>query len=415
MENLKGFKNMQLKERTYLKLMIFILPLINFVSGIAIDLYAPSMPAIATEFNVTSQSVQNTITIFLIGWAIGCVIWGAILDLCGRRKIVLGVLVVFIITSIIAPHCYNIEQIMFIRLIQGIATAAISVGSRALVADHFTGHDFTVAIIYVSIAYGLGPVIAPVIGGYLQYHFGWRANFYTFAIFGFVMFMLVLLLVNERYKAKVVPNIKNMLFSYSVILRHFTFLAGCVIVGCAQVELLIYPTIGPFMVEKQMHYSSIIYGQSALLPGAGYLFGSIVNRSLLRVFTQKQLVRFGFILMFIAVIVQIISSLVVTLNITGLIAPIILITIANGFVIGNIISSCIKLFQNNAGVATASQIGLSMICGGLGVFLVSLVKVSLLFDVAKIFAVVIIIQFLMYKYFSRIFSKEIVPVVINIK
>jgi MFS family permease len=398
-------KMIKLRETAYLNLMIILAPMINFISGISVDLYAPSMPAIAVEFHTTVMTVQNTITLSIVGWAIGCLFWGILYDVLGRKKIILSVLIVFVISSLAATHCHNISQLMAIRFIQGVATAAMSVGSRSLVADHFAGHRFTVAIIYTSFAYGFGPVVAPFIGGYLQYHFGWQANFYAFAIFGSVMFLAISLFVQERFEQHISYTVSKVIECYKSVVTHKIFLFGCLIVGISQIEMMIYPAAGSFIVEKQLHYSSIVYGNSAVIAGIGYLSGAITNRILLKSFSQNGLITAGYTIMGIALIIQALFAMFGTIGLWTLVPPIALICFANGFIVGNVISNCLKLFPNNIGIATATQICALMLIGGFGIFTVSALNVSSLPEILYIFATIIVIQFLSYKcYFSKVFN-----------
>ncbi|MCP3679033.1 MAG: multidrug effflux MFS transporter [Gammaproteobacteria bacterium] len=73
----------------------------------------------------------------------------------------------------------QVAELLIIRLLQGMTISTVAIGSRALAVDYFSGRRFFVVVMYTSLGYGLGPILGPVIGGYLQYHFGWRANFYA--------------------------------------------------------------------------------------------------------------------------------------------------------------------------------------------------------------------------------------------
>lgn len=395
----------RLRESAYLSLMMILAPLINFISGISIDLYAPSMPAIAIYFHTTQMAVQNTIGLFVIGWAVGCILWGILFDVWGRKPIILSVVVIFVVTSLVAAHSRTISELMIIRFIQGMSVAAMSVGCRALIADHFTGRKLTIAVIYSSLAYGIGPVIAPFIGGYLQDIFGWQANFYAFAICGSVMLLLIALLVQERFKKPLDYSLQKVASFYKTVFSHKIFLSGCVVIGLSQLEIMIYPTVGSFLVERQLHHTAIVYGNSATIAGIGYFAGAIANRLLLRFFAQRQLMNIGFSLMVLSLFLQMLFVMYAKLSLLTLVLPVTVMCFANGFVGANVMSSCLKFFQKNASVATAAQIFALMTISGLGVFLISSLVVSSLFDLLSLFVVTVFIQIAFYNYgFKHIFS-----------
>jgi len=76
----------QLEKASYLNLLIILVPLMNFISGISIDLYAPSMPALATHFASSITLVKNTVTISMLGFALGAILLGVLFDTLGRKS-----------------------------------------------------------------------------------------------------------------------------------------------------------------------------------------------------------------------------------------------------------------------------------------------------------------------------------------
>src|SRR4051812_32679232 len=103
---------MQLDQEAYLNLVIIIAPLLNFLSGINIDLYTPSLPAISLYYGVSITAVKNTITVCMVGFAVGSIIFGTIIDLYGRRRILLIGLFAYTIASFIIPACTTIDQVL---------------------------------------------------------------------------------------------------------------------------------------------------------------------------------------------------------------------------------------------------------------------------------------------------------------
>lgn len=390
-----------LKESTYLNIVVILVPMLNFLSGVSIDLYAPSMPALALYFHTSTQMVQDTIAISMLGLGLGCLLCGILFDIYGRRKIVIISLLVFLVTSVAAAHCQTLTQLMWLRFIQGMTTAAMSVGSRTLIADHFTGQRFVVAVIYASFAYGLGPVVAPYIGGYLQYHFGWRANFYAYVVVSAILLTSTLLFIHERFQAKIRFNLTHIVGAYRMILSHGYFLAGVSLLGLVFLEQMLYSTIGPFLVQHHLGYNSIIYGRTSLLVGLSYLSSTFVNRFMIRFFTTRQLIAGGFTILLLALTAQLICTLLLPLNLLTIVAPLCALIFATGFIFPNVIAVCLRFFPNHIGMAGALQVFLSVCICTLGILLISEFTIISLRGIFAICLVPVVLQVVLYFPFFR--------------
>lgn len=383
---------MTLNETAYLKGIVFILPLMSFLSGVSTDLYAPSLPAIASYFGVSVTVVKNSISINFLGFAIGSLLFGLLMDRYGRKRMIVFAMVWFTVASLYAAICQHIVAFLAMRWIQGVVIASVAVGSRALVVDYFSGRRFFIVLLYVSLGYSLGPIIGPVIGGYLQYHIGWRANFYALAIMSMVIIVALMLVVNENFSDREPLRLSEALKSYWRIVTHPAFLAGEVIIGIVQVEMVIYPTLGPFLIQNHLGYSAIVYGNSALLVGAGYLIGTLMNRFLLRYFSPKPLVLAGFLLFTFSLFCQLVLAEDVGMTLWTLVLPIMLINIAFGLIFANILGTCLQFFSDNAAVAAAIHTFICMLAGAMGVFIISGFTISHLVSLFFVYLVMILVQ-----------------------
>ncbi|MCP3679034.1 MAG: multidrug effflux MFS transporter [Gammaproteobacteria bacterium] len=100
----------QLSETHYLKCVVILLPLMNFLSGVSTDLYAPSLPALASYFHVSVTVVKNSVTTTLLGFALGALIFGLLMDVYGRKKVIVLTVIAFTLVSFYAPFCRNIAE-----------------------------------------------------------------------------------------------------------------------------------------------------------------------------------------------------------------------------------------------------------------------------------------------------------------
>ncbi|MDF1758649.1 MAG: MFS transporter [Legionellaceae bacterium] len=386
---------------------IIIAPLLNFMFGISIDLYAPSLPEIATYFNTTAIIAKQTLVAVMLGYCIGCFVLGPMMDSFGRRKIISISLLGFVFVSLLAIFAQKADQLSLVRLLQGVLIAASSIGSRVLIFDNFTGKRYVVGIIYTSLAYALGPIIAPFIGGWLQYLYGWKSAFVVYAILSFIVFILFFLFIKE-------PNFQRKPFKWRSITQEYWrmstnkyFLSGAVISGIIFFQVVGFSLLGSYFYSKRLNVSSVLFGYSALVLGLSYLIGSLVNRMGTKYFTTKQLSIFGFFMLNVAVILYLIISLGVELSIPAIVLPNIFILFSVGFIFPNVLSESLKIFPTEVGVATATQ---SMLFMGVGTMVNSIanrLEMHSILEIAVFYIILVAIQnILFFRCFIKIFKGD---------
>lgn len=305
------------------------------------------------------------------------------------------------ISSVLTPFCTNTTELYAMRFIQGLTVAIASIGSRTLVLDHFSGKQYVAAMLYTSVAYSLGMIIGPFIGGNLQMLFGWQACFYAYAVISGSLLVAFILFVNESCPMGSRLTAKKMFNNYFTVIKHPAFLAGSAITGLVMLQQMIYPTLGPFILNQQLHLSAFTYGMYALIVGLAYLGGNLTNRFLIHRFTPQQLQKTGMLAILIIGLLQILCGLVMPIN-TGLITlPIILMSFALGFVFGNTIATTLALFPKLAGSATGLLTFIMLVVATLGVNVMSAVKIDSAWAVGIIISVTAIIQIYLHRICHR--------------
>ncbi|CAB3707499.1 Bicyclomycin resistance protein [Achromobacter deleyi] len=164
--------------------LILLLALLTALDAMAIDMYLPGMPAIAGDFGVSPGRIQQTLSIFLAGLAIGQALYGPLLDRYGRRLPLLAGVAVFVAGSVMAAVAPSVEWLLAARFVQALGAAAGLVTPRAIVADLCgvaeSARIFSLLMQVMMIA----PIAAPILGGYLLGHGGWRGVFWVLAGLG---------------------------------------------------------------------------------------------------------------------------------------------------------------------------------------------------------------------------------------
>ena len=143
----------------------------------SIDTYLPSFHEIAENLGATQLEVQQTLSAYLLAFAVMTLWHGAISDRFGRRRVILAALGLFALASAGCAFASSIEQLWVWRALQGVTAGAGIVISRAIVRDLYDGAEAQRLMSQITMMFALAPAIAPVIGGWLQTFFGWRSVF----------------------------------------------------------------------------------------------------------------------------------------------------------------------------------------------------------------------------------------------
>ena len=160
-----------------------LLAALSMIGPFAIDTYLPSFPAIQADLGASPAQMQQTLSVYLIVFAGMTLFHGTLSDSFGRRPVILGNLLVFVLASIGCALAATFEQLLLFRALQGASGGAGIVVGRAIIRDSFEGHAAQRLMSLVTMIFGLAPAIAPVIGGWLQGTLGWEAIFLFLAIY----------------------------------------------------------------------------------------------------------------------------------------------------------------------------------------------------------------------------------------
>ncbi|MFA7670371.1 MAG: MFS transporter, partial [Burkholderiaceae bacterium] len=155
------------------------------VSPLGINLYLPSMPGMTVALGVDYAAVQFTLSVYLAAVALGQLVIGPISDRYGRRPVLLGGLIMFVLGSVVCMLAPSIGVLNVGRVIQALGGCAGIALSRAIVRDLYDRTQAASMIGYVTMGMAVAPMVAPTIGGLLEALHGWRAAFGFLALFGF--------------------------------------------------------------------------------------------------------------------------------------------------------------------------------------------------------------------------------------
>ena len=199
-------------------------PTLIFLSGLSVvsmNMFLPSLPSIAAEFEADYALVNLAIAGYAAMTVVLQLIAGPLSDRYGRRPIILGALSIFIIASVGCQMAADIVTFLIFRMLQAVVISGIAV-SMAVVRDTHDERAAAGLIGKMASIWAFGPMLGPVLGGYLDQTFGWRANFSAFAAFGMVAFALSWWLLPETNQQKS-RNFTEQFRTYPLLLTSHRF------------------------------------------------------------------------------------------------------------------------------------------------------------------------------------------------
>lgn len=349
-------------------LIVFVLLNVAF-SGFNIDIYVPSLPAMARFFNVDHSLIQLTIATYILGFSVTQFIVGGIIDTVGRRKPFLISTIMYIIATFIITITHNIYLLLFLRFIQGVTLGAGQTACRSIFPDIYSGKTMYRMVSYMTIAWAIGPIVAPGIGGHLQQYTGhWQTNFSFLMWFAIICYIGFWAFIPETLPKKMSLQPSALIKNYKLILSNYDFWIAIVMLSCLYGSMLLFNLIAPFLIETVMHYSAIEVGYLGLLMGIAWLFGNLLNNLFIKVNSKSKIK--------VALTVMLLSSSVMLLcrlkwsNIPIIAIPTFVILTCCSLIIPSYIAKNMERFAGNT--ATANSL-----LSGITTLLAAIVTVSL--------------------------------------
>lgn len=176
---------------------ILLLGALAATAPLAIDMYLPALPAMAADLNRPNSHIQQTLTLFMLGYALCQLIYGPLSDRFGRRPVILFGMLLFSAASLACTLAQSLDQLLAARIIQALGGGAASVVVTALVRDLYRGEAAARVMSLVVMSMTLAPLLAPMVGGQILQMFGWRAIFMLLTLLGLLLTLQVWLRLPE--------------------------------------------------------------------------------------------------------------------------------------------------------------------------------------------------------------------------
>ena len=287
------------------------LALLAAVAPLAIDMYLPAFPEMSVEFDTSASAVQLTLTTFLVGLALGQLVFGPLSDRYGRRPLLLigtAACAVFSAGAALAP---SIELLAAARFVQGFAGAAGIVLGRAVISDRARGAAAAKLFSLLVVINAVAPVIAPLLGGVVVTNFGWRGVFWVLTVLSALMFVCVLALVSETLpkELRTTGGAAAMLGEARNVLRNRRYVGFTLAYAFAFGVMFAYISASPFVLQNVHGLSTAWYTVVFTVNAVGLVIFSVANGGVVAKLGDRVTLRIGLTLLAVFSAVMLINAL----------------------------------------------------------------------------------------------------------
>jgi len=255
-----------------------LLAMLTALGPLTMDMYLPSLPDIARVLGAPTARVQLTVPSYLIGFAVGQMIYGLLSDRYGRRPVLLAALALYVTSTLACAAAQSVDPLIAARFFQGVGGSGSIVLARAIVRDLYTGVRAARELSLMGSISALAPIVAPMIGGVLQVAFGWRASFIAMDAAAVVATAVAARLLPEtaRRCAGEPTSLASMVWGYGAVLRHRGFLVYLGIITVSYAGLFAWVSGASVVLQDVYGLSAVAFGFTFALGAAGYMAGAAV-------------------------------------------------------------------------------------------------------------------------------------------
>jgi DHA1 family bicyclomycin/chloramphenicol resistance-like MFS transporter len=267
---------------------------VTVIGPLAIHISLPAMPAVQSAFGIGVAAAQLALSIALFTMACGTLVYGSMSDRYGRRPVLLVGIALFTLGAMICAAADDYATLIAGRVVQAAGAGCGMVLGRAIVRDVYGADRLVQMIAYLTMAYVLGPMLAPSIGGALTDAFGWRAIFIMSAAAGALILMLVWWAVAESHQERAASRgLGNLVRGYRRLLAIARFDAYVLHLGFASAAFYVHSTSASFLLIDVLGRPAAEYGLYFLAFPLGYVAGNFVAGRLARRVSVETMVLVG--------------------------------------------------------------------------------------------------------------------------
>ncbi|MCG5128511.1 Bcr/CflA family multidrug efflux MFS transporter [Enterobacter mori] len=289
---------------------VFILGLLAMLMPLSIDMYLPALPVISAQFGVPAGSAQMTLSTYILGFAIGQLLYGPMADSLGRKPVILGGTLVFAGAAVACALAQSIDQLIIMRFFHGLAAAAASVVINALMRDVYPKEEFSRMMSFVMLVTTIAPLVAPMVGGAVLVWFSWHAIFWILAVAALLASAMIFFFIDETLpvERRQKFHIRTTMGNFASLFRHKRVLSYMLASGFSFAGMFSFLSAGPFVYIELNHVSPQHFGYYFALNIVFLFVMTIINSRFVRRVGAINMFRAGLWIQFVMAVWMVVSA-----------------------------------------------------------------------------------------------------------
>ena len=333
---------------------VLITALVSF-GPLSTDLYLPSLPLLTRALGADPGTGQLTLSVFMVGFAVGMLVYGPLSDRFGRRPMILAGTALFLVASIACALAPTIEALIAARFVQALGACCGPVLGRAVVRDVYGPKRSAKVLAYVGFAMAVAPAIGPIIGGQLTELFGWRMNFWALTGFGVVMLACLWARLDETnsHRDPDATRLGRLAANYAMLMRHRAYLGYVLATALIFGGIFSFISGSSFVLVDGLGVSPATYGFCFAVIVVGFMLGSLLAGQLTLRLGIDRMIRIGTAVAALGGLAMSLCALAGVFTIAAVIGPFFVFMVGAGITLPNGLAGAIGPFPTLAGTASA--------------------------------------------------------------
>jgi len=333
------------------------LAMLAMLAPFSIDTYLPAFPAVERSLHASYLQVQQTLTAYLFTYALMMLWHGAISDAIGRRPVILASLVVFLASSVACALSASIEQLLFFRSVQGLASGAGVVVGRAIIRDRFQDALAQRLMSQVTLFFAVAPAIAPMIGGAILRFADWHGIFVFLAVISGALLVLCIWQLDETLPPSHRQSLHPVILAknYWMVFRRLEFQW----LGAAHAfnfgGLFLYVMAAPVFLIRHLGFSSQQFAWFFVPIVAGMMAGAYLSGRAAGNFSPPRTIRLAYWIMFGASLINLAYCAMFPPALPWSILPLMFYCCGMSLAMPSVTLMLLDMFPKNRGLVSSLQ------------------------------------------------------------
>lgn len=347
---------------------LWFLAVLTLSGTLAMHIFVPVLPLVGQDFHADLHEVQLTLSVYILGLAIGQLFYGPLADSFGRRPILIFGMLLYSAASIGALFAANIEMLIGMRFIQALGGCTGLLLGRAIVRDTSTGADTTKRLSLMNMMVMFGPGLAPLLGGLLASISGWRSIFIALSILGLINLILVYIFIQDS-ALKRETSVKIVASNYKQLISSPKFLGLTLGGGLATTSMYAFLSVASYIVIQQLGGTLHEVGIYLALIMVGVWIGTFATSRLAGRWSIDRMIAIGSGISFVFASIFLLFSFFDIINVYTVMIPIVCFCVGAGLASPAALTKALnvnpKIAGSASGIYGCCQMVIGAICASL--------------------------------------------------